>query len=144
MFSLWQYHYSNIQTVKYICITLYTYIVYCTIGTRAQSVRKQHEKRTSKKSEMVTYKDSTQVAKNIWVSFIYSKPLGKMGYNMLKWPLIYKWNKLTLCLYKAELCFKVIERNYIIAANINFGHWFDCHKFKFVQKYGKIWKRTCT
>ena len=40
------------------------YTVHCTIRARAQSVRRQHRRRTSEKSEMVTYKDSTQVAIN--------------------------------------------------------------------------------
>ena len=56
-FRLWQYHYSNKQTVKCTCITLYTYTVHCTTRTRSQSVRRQHEKRTSEKSEMVTCED---------------------------------------------------------------------------------------
>ena len=56
-FRLWQYHYSNKQTVNCTCITLYTFTVHCTIRTRAQSVRRQHEKRTSEKSEMVTCED---------------------------------------------------------------------------------------
>ena len=30
----------------------------------AQSVRRQHEKKTSNKIEMVTYKDTTQIARN--------------------------------------------------------------------------------
>ena len=67
---LWQYHYSNKQTVKCTCITLYNYTVYCTMNTIAQSVRRQHEKRTSEKSEMVTYKDTNQVARNMLVSLI--------------------------------------------------------------------------
>ena len=46
-------------------ITVYRYSVHCTIRTRAQSVRRQHEKRTSEKSDMVTYKDTTQGAKNM-------------------------------------------------------------------------------
>ena len=40
------------------------YTVYCTIRTRAQSVRRQHEKRTSEKSEMVTYKHGNGVVRN--------------------------------------------------------------------------------
>ena len=67
---LWQYHWSNKQTVKCTCITQCNYTVHCTIRTRAQSVRRQHRKRTSEKSEMMTYKDTTQVAENMWVSFI--------------------------------------------------------------------------
>ena len=59
--------------------------------------------RTSEKSEMVTYKDTTQVARNMWVLFIWSKPLGRMGHNMLKWLLIYLLDMLALCLHKAEL-----------------------------------------
>ena len=56
-FRLCQYHYSNKQTIKCTCITLYTFTVHCTIRTKAQSVRRQHEKRTSEKSEMVTCED---------------------------------------------------------------------------------------
>ena len=44
--------------------------------------------------------------------------------------MIYVLNNLALCLYKGELCFKVIKRKYNMAANENFGHWFDCHKQK--------------
>ena len=44
-------------------------------------------------------------------------------------------NKLALCLYKSELCFKVIERKYNMAAYENFGHWFDYHKQK---NYAKV------
>ena len=51
-----------------------------------------------------------------------------MGHNMLKWLVIYLMNKVALCLYKDELFFKVIERNHDMAAYINFGYWFDCHK----------------
>merc|ERR1711954_491212 len=36
---------------------VYTYTVHCTTMTRSQSVRRQHEKRTSGKSEMVTCED---------------------------------------------------------------------------------------
>ena len=43
-------------------------------------------------------------------------------------------NKLALYLYKSELCFKVIERKYNMAAHENFGHWFDCHKQKIYAK----------
>ena len=83
-FRLCQYHYSNKQTIKCTCITLYTFTVHCTIRTKAQSVRRQHEKRTSEKSEMVTCEDTTEVARNMWVWSIWSKPLGRMGHNMLK------------------------------------------------------------
>ena len=38
-------------------ITLYTYTVHCTTMTKDQSVRRQHVKRTSEKSEMVTCED---------------------------------------------------------------------------------------
>ena len=51
-----------------------------------------------------------------------------MEHNMLKWLVIYILNKLALYLYEGELCFKVIERKYNMAANENFGHWFNCHK----------------
>ena len=40
---------------------MYNYTVHCTIRTRAQSDRRQHRKRTPEKSDMATYKDSTQV-----------------------------------------------------------------------------------
>ena len=33
--------------------------------TKKKSVRRQHEKRTSEKSEMVTCEDTTEVAKNM-------------------------------------------------------------------------------
>ena len=48
-------------------------------------------------------------------------------------------NKLALYLYKSELCFKVIERKYNMAAHENLGHGFDCHKQKFMQKYRKLY-----
>ena len=99
-FRLWQYHYSNKQTVKSTCITLYNEIVHCTIRTRAQSVRRQHEKRTPEKSEMVTYKDTTQVARNRWVSVILIKPLDRLGYTMLKWLKIFYTPNLMLKLFK--------------------------------------------
>ena len=50
--------------MKCTCITLYNYTVHCTIRTRAQSVRRQHRKRNSEKSEMVTYKHVTEVVGN--------------------------------------------------------------------------------
>ena len=87
---------------------------------------------TSEKSDMVTYKDTTQVARNMWVLFIWSKPLGKMGHIMLKWLVIYLLNKLALYSYKGDLCFKVIGRKYNRAANENLGLWFDCLKQKII------------
>ena len=50
--------------MKCTCITLYNHTVYCTKSTRAQSVRRQHRKRNSEKSEMVTYKYVTEVVRN--------------------------------------------------------------------------------
>ena len=38
--------------------------MYCTIRTRVQSVRRQHRKRNSEKSEMVTYRHVTEVVRN--------------------------------------------------------------------------------
>ena len=96
-FWLWQYHYLNKQTFKCTCITLYTYTVHCTTMTRSQSVRRQHEKRTSEKSEMVTCEDNTELARNMWIWSIWSTPLGRMGHYMLKWLEIYRLNKLALC-----------------------------------------------
>ena len=49
---------------------LYNKTAYCTTGTKVQSVRWQHRKWNSKKSEIVTYKDDTQVARIMGVSFI--------------------------------------------------------------------------
>ena len=69
---------------------------------------------------MLTYEDNTQVAWKMSVWFIWSKVLGMMEHYMLKWDVIYLLNKLALCLYKDELCFKVIERKYIMAGNKNF------------------------
>ena len=133
-FRLCQYHYSNKQTIKCTCITLYTFTVHFTIRTKAQSVRRQHEKRTSEKSEMVTCEDNTEVARNMWIWSIWSTPLGRMGHSMLKWLVIYILNKLALYLYEGELCFKVIERIYNMATNENSGLWFDCHKQKMYAK----------
>ena len=57
--------------VKCTCISLYHYTVHCTIRTRDQSVRRQHRRRTSEKSEMVTYKDTTQVAN--WSCYMWQE-----------------------------------------------------------------------
>jgi len=62
--KLWKYHWSNKQTIKCTCIILYNYTVHCNIRTREQSVRRQHRKRNSEKSEMVTYKHVTEVVGN--------------------------------------------------------------------------------
>ena len=67
-FKLQQYHWSNKQTLKCICITLYNYTVHCTLIIRGQSVRRQHRKRNSEKSEMVTYKHVTEVVRNRYVN----------------------------------------------------------------------------
>ena len=77
----------------------------------------------------------TEVARNMWLWFIWRKPLGRIGHNILKWLVIQLLNKLALCLYKSGICFKVIERKYNMAAQENFGHWFDCHKQK---SYAKV------
>ena len=74
---------------------------------------------------MVTCKDTTQVARNMWVWFILSKPLGRMEHNMSKWLVIYLLNKLALCLFKGEFCFKVIERKNNMAANENLKKFSD-------------------
>ena len=133
-FRIWHYHYSNKKTVKSTRITLYTYTIHCIIRTVAQSVRRQHEKRTSEKSKRVTCEDTTEVARNMWIWSIWSTPLGRMGHSMLKWLVIYILNKLALYLYEGELCSKVIERIYNMATNENSGHWFDCHKQKMYAK----------
>ena len=74
---------------------------------------------------------------SVW--FIWSKPLGRMGHDMLKWLVNYLSNKLALCLYKGEFRFKVSERKYNMAANENFGHLFDYHKNKKdMQKWRKL------
>ena len=119
-----QNHYSYKQTIKCTC----THTVHFRIRTKAQSVRRQHKKRTSEKSEMVTYEDITQVARNMSVWSIWSKPLGRMGDDMLKWLVIDILKKLALYLYEGELCFKVMERINDRAPNENFELWFDCHK----------------
>ena len=74
------------------------------------------------------------MVRSMWVSFIYTRSLGRMGNNMFKWLMIYLLNYMALCLCKCELFFKVIKRNYDIAAIINFGYWFDCHKQKIGPK----------
>ena len=51
-----KYNWWNKQTVICTCITQYTYTVHCIMRTRAQSDRRQHRRRTSEKSEMLTYK----------------------------------------------------------------------------------------
>ena len=43
----------------------YTVQLHFTIRAKAQSARRQHRMRTSEKSEIVTYKDTTQVARNM-------------------------------------------------------------------------------
>ena len=50
--------------MKCTCIKLYNYTAHCTIRTRGQSVIRQHRKRKSEKSEMVTYKHVTEVVRN--------------------------------------------------------------------------------
>ena len=57
-----------------------------------------------------------------------------MGHDMLIWLVIYLLNKQALYLYKGGLCFKVIERKYNMAANENFGLWFNFHKQKIYAK----------
>ena len=57
-----------------------------------------------------------------------------MGHDMLKWLVNYILNKRALYLYEGELCFKVIERIYNMAANENSGLWFDCHRQKMCAK----------
>ena len=42
---------------------MYNYTVHCTIRTRAQLVKRYQGKRTSEKSEILTYKDATQVVR---------------------------------------------------------------------------------
>ena len=42
---------------------LHIYTVQYTIRTRVESARRQHRKRTSETSDMVAYKDATQVVK---------------------------------------------------------------------------------
>ena len=53
--------------MKCTCITLYNYIVHCAIRPRAQLVKRYQGKRTSEKSEMLTYKDATQVFRYIYM-----------------------------------------------------------------------------
>ena len=74
---------SSIPLVSTLTITLIKqknfnmymhYTAHCTIRTRVQSIKRQHRKSTSEKSGIVTYKDTTQVARNIWVSFIWKRP----------------------------------------------------------------------
>ena len=83
------------------------YTVHCTIRTRAQSVRGQHRIRTSEEREILTYKGTTPVVRNMWVSFIYSRSLGMMG-HMFKWLVMYVLNWLALCICKGELFFEVM------------------------------------
>ena len=67
MLPLWSDPSCTIYSVIELCdvCTLYNYTVHCTIRTRAQSVRRQHRKRTSEKSEKVTNKNTFQVARNM-------------------------------------------------------------------------------
>ena len=65
-FRLLHYHYSNKQTLKYTCITLYSYTVHSIIRTRAQSVRRQHKKRNLEESKILTYRDTTQALRHMW------------------------------------------------------------------------------
>ena len=67
---------------------------------------------------MVTYKDTTQVARNMWVSFIWTKPLGRMGSSKLKWLMIYLLIEISLCLCKGELFFEVLKGNCKMATKI--------------------------
>ena len=78
----WEEPWHSLWNLKYSCITLYNYTMDCTISTSAQLLRRQHRMRTSKKSEMVTYKDTTQVARNMLVSLIWIKPWHKIWHNI--------------------------------------------------------------
>ena len=105
----------------------YTVQLNCTLYHKDQNSvsKKATWEEAPEKSEIVTCEDTTQVATNMQVWFIWSKPLGRMVHNMLKWLVIYILNKLALYLYEGELCFKVIERIYKMAINENSGLWFD-------------------
>ena len=83
---------------------------------------------------MVSCEDTNEVTRKMWVWFIWSKQLGRMGHNMLKWLVI----ELASCLYKSELCFKVIERKYNNAANENFDIDLIVTNKKIMQKYRKL------
>ena len=87
---------NQTHKLKCICLTLYNETVHWTIRTRYQSVRRQHRRRTSEKSEMVTYKDNIQVARNMWFSIIWIQPLGRMQNDMLKLIITYLLNNLAL------------------------------------------------
>ena len=73
----WGINNLNYQTNKQIllikpticqCITLQYYTVHCIIKTRAQIVRRYQGKKTSEKSEIVTYKDATPLFRYICVN----------------------------------------------------------------------------
>ena len=81
-FRVSQPHQLDKQTIKCTCITLSNYTVHCTIRTKDQLIRRHHRKRTSKKSDMMTYKDSTHVVSKRWgnqhTKKVDSKPILKL------------------------------------------------------------------
>ena len=110
----------------------YTVHLYCTLyhnGQRSVSKKAACEEDLREKWNGDLW-GHTEVARNLWLWFICRKPLGRIGHNMLKWLVIQILNKLALCLYKNELCIKIIEKNYNMAAKENFV----CHKHKICQK----------
>ena len=62
-----------------------------------------------------------------------------MGHDMLKWLVNYLSNKLALCLYKGEFCFKVIERKCNMANDDNLDIDLIVTNKKFMQKYRKLY-----
>ena len=103
----------------------YTIQLHCTLShkARAQSARRQLEKGTSEKSEMGTYKDTTQVARYMWLSLILIKLWGSMWHNMLERLVIYILVKLALHIYECTFFFEFIKRNHKIAKPIILGKW---------------------
>ena len=117
---------------------MYNYTLLCTISTRAQLLRRQHRKRTSKKSEMVTCRDTTQVARNMWVPLIWIKPWSRMWHTMLEWLVIYPLIKGALYLFNGWLIFEYIKRNYEIAWSIISGKQIN---YKLYIHYTVHWRQ---
>ena len=67
----------------------------------------------SEKSEMVTCKDNTKFARNISVWFIWSKSLGRMGHNMLKWLVIIYWISWPYAYIKVSYALNLLRENII-------------------------------
>ena len=108
--------------------------IFLLVAVRDQSVRRQHKKRTSKKSDMVTYKNTTQVTRNRSVPFFLIWQLGRMGHNMSKWLVIFLLNNLAMYFWKGEL-----RIYYFLYRKCNFLRGIVCHLIENGIPNWKVW-----